>query len=31
MAKSRFEYVKNFEVFEQQLPNAYMVIRLDGR
>lgn len=31
MAKSKFEYVKQFEQDSILLPNAYAVVRLDGR
>ncbi|XP_034826728.2 probable tRNA(His) guanylyltransferase [Maniola hyperantus] len=31
MAKSSFEYVKNFELDDTLLPNSWMVIRLDGK
>lgn len=31
MAKSKFEYVKNFEIEEKILPNCWIVIRVDGR
>ena len=31
MAKSKFEYVKNFELDDRLLPNCWIVIRLDGR
>lgn len=31
MAKSRFEYVKNYELPDQLMPNAYILIRVDGR
>ncbi|KAK4689255.1 tRNA(His) guanylyltransferase, partial [Tremellales sp. Uapishka_1] len=31
MAKSRFEYVRNFELSDVLLPNTYMVVRIDGR
>lgn len=31
MAKSRFEYVKNFELPDPLMPNAYIVVRVDGR
>lgn len=31
MACSRFEYVKNFELADQVLPETFMVVRIDGR
>lgn len=31
MAKSRFEYVRNFELPDPVLPNVFMVVRVDGR
>jgi len=31
MAKSRYEYVKQFEVDDALLPSTYIVIRVDGR
>lgn len=31
MAKSKFEYVRNFEVDDTCLRNCYIVVRLDGR
>ncbi|KAJ0181924.1 hypothetical protein K1T71_002646 [Dendrolimus kikuchii] len=31
MAKSSFEYVKNFELDDTLLPNSWIVIRLDGK
>ncbi|WOO82212.1 putative tRNA(His) guanylyltransferase [Vanrija pseudolonga] len=31
MAKSRFEYVKNYELPDPLLPNAHIVVRVDGR
>ncbi|XP_061690708.1 probable tRNA(His) guanylyltransferase isoform X2 [Syngnathoides biaculeatus] len=31
MAKSKFEYVRNFEVEDTCLRNCYIVVRLDGR
>ncbi len=31
MAKSKFEYVKNFEEQDQCLPETYIVIRIDGK
>lgn len=31
MAKSRFEYVKQFEVHEKLLPETYIVVRIDGK
>lgn len=31
MAKSRFEYVKNYELPDSLLPNTYTVVRVDGR
>lgn len=31
MAKSQYEYVKNFEVHSSVLPSTYIVVRLDGR
>lgn len=31
MAKSKFEYVKAFEVDDRLLPNCYILVRLDGR
>lgn len=31
MAKSRFEYVKNFEIEDKILPNCWIVIRIDGK
>lgn len=31
MAKSKFEYVKDFEEFDKALPNTYMLVRIDGK
>ncbi|KAI9637086.1 tRNA guanylyltransferase [Dioszegia hungarica] len=31
MAKSRFEYVRNFELPDPLIPNTYIVVRIDGR
>ncbi|KAK7863488.1 hypothetical protein R5R35_010519 [Gryllus longicercus] len=31
MAKSKYEYVKNFELDDTCLPNCWIVIRIDGR
>lgn len=31
MAQSRFEYVKSFETEDNLLPNAWIVVRLDGK
>lgn len=31
MAKSKFEYVKDFEVDDRLLPNCWIVVRIDGR
>lgn len=31
MAKSRFEYVKSYELPDPLLPNSFIVIRVDGR
>lgn len=31
MAKSKYEYVKKFEVSDVCLPNTWIVVRLDGR
>ena len=31
MAKSRFEYVRHFELPDNLLPNTYIVVRIDGR
>lgn len=31
MAKSRYEYVKNFESDQTLLPNTWIVVRIDGR
>ncbi|KAK8850597.1 hypothetical protein IAR55_004516 [Kwoniella newhampshirensis] len=31
MAKSRFEYVRNFELPDPLMPNTYIVVRIDGR
>ncbi len=31
MAKSQYEYVKQFERFDQLLPNVWTVVRVDGR
>ena len=31
MAKSRFEYVRNFELPDPCLSNTFMVVRIDGR
>jgi len=31
MAKSKFEYVKNFERDDNCLPNCWIVVRIDGR
>lgn len=31
MAKSKYEYVKNFEMDDKILPNCWIVVRVDGR
>lgn len=31
MAKSKYEYVKNFELEDKILPNTWIVVRLDGK
>jgi tRNA(His) 5'-end guanylyltransferase len=31
MAKSKYEYVKNFELPDPCLPNCWIVVRIDGR
>jgi tRNA(His) guanylyltransferase len=31
MAKSKYEYVKNFEVTETVLPQCWIVVRIDGK
>lgn len=31
MAKSKFEYVRDFEADDTVLPNCWIVVRLDGR
>ncbi len=31
MAKSQFEYVKQFESDDSLLPNCWLVVRVDGR
>jgi hypothetical protein len=31
MAKSRFEYVRNFELPDQLLQGTFIVVRVDGR
>jgi len=31
MAKSKYEYVKQFEMEDKILPNCWLVVRLDGR
>jgi tRNA(His) guanylyltransferase len=31
MAKSRFEYVRNFELPDPLLPETFIVVRIDGR
>ena len=31
MAKSKYEYVKDFEEHPKALPNTFMVVRIDGR
>lgn len=31
MAKSKFEYVRDFETDDTCLPNCWVVVRLDGR
>lgn len=31
MAKSKFEYVRDFEADDTCLPNCWIVVRLDGR
>ncbi|GAB5591548.1 tRNA-His guanylyltransferase [Umbelopsis nana] len=31
MAKSRYEYVKQFEMSDEALPGTWMVVRIDGR
>jgi tRNA(His) guanylyltransferase len=30
MAKSRFEYVKAYELADNLLPNTFLVVRVDG-
>uniref|UniRef100_A0A0L8FWE6 Probable tRNA(His) guanylyltransferase n=1 Tax=Octopus bimaculoides TaxID=37653 RepID=A0A0L8FWE6_OCTBM len=30
MAKSRFEYVRDFELDDRCLPNCWLVVRIDG-
>jgi tRNA(His) guanylyltransferase len=31
MAKSKFEYVKQFEMDDTILPGTYLILRIDGR
>lgn len=31
MAKSRFEYVKKFELPDPLVPNTYIIVRIDGK
>ena len=31
MAKSKYEYVKQFEKNDSLIPNTWLVIRIDGR
>lgn len=31
MAKSKYEYVKTFEIEEKLLPNCWLVVRIDGK
>jgi len=31
MAKSKFEYVKQFELEDKLLPNCWIVVRIDGK
>ena len=31
MAKSKYEYVKDFEEHPKALPSTFMVVRIDGR
>ena len=31
MAKSKFEYVKNFEIPDPTIPNTYLLVRIDGK
>ena len=31
MAKSKFEYVKQFETEDKCLPNCWIVVRIDGK
>jgi tRNA(His) guanylyltransferase len=31
MAKSKYEYVKHFEMPDPLLPNTWLVVRVDGR
>ena len=31
MAKSKFEYVRNFEQEDKLLPNTWIVVRIDGK
>lgn len=31
MAKSKFEYVRNFETDDKCLPNTWIVVRVDGK
>ena len=31
MAKSKFEYVKGFELNDALMPETYLVVRIDGR
>ena len=31
MAKSKFEYVKEFETHDTVLPNTFILVRIDGK
>ena len=31
MAKSKYEYVKNFETSDVLIPNVWIVVRVDGK
>ena len=31
MSKSKFEYVKDFEIHSELLKNTYIVVRIDGK
>ena len=31
MAKSKFEYVRQFETVDRCLPNTWIVVRIDGK